>query len=61
MKLKGTVRSLATGLDNSEKYLEDMQSVLEAGGLECDDSTIIQKLKRLDIKTIASKAKKWSV
>lgn len=54
MKLKGTVRGLATGLDTAEKYLEEMQAVLEAGGLECDDSTIIDKLKRLDIETIAS-------
>jgi len=54
MKLKGTVRGLANGLDTAEKYLEEMQGVLEAGGLECDDATIIDKLKRLDIETIAS-------
>jgi len=54
MKLKGTVRGLATGLDTAEKYLQEMQSVLEAGGLECDDSTIIDKLKRLDVETIVS-------
>jgi hypothetical protein len=54
MKLKGTVRGLATGLDTAEKYLDEMQAVLEAGGLECDDSTIIDKLKRLDVETIAS-------
>jgi len=45
---------LATGLDTTEKYLDEMQAVLEAGGLECDDSTIIDKLKRLDVETIAS-------
>ena len=31
-----------------------MQQVMKGGGLECDDSTILQKLKRIDLSTIAS-------
>jgi hypothetical protein len=52
MKLKGTVRNLATALKAAEAYLDEMQEIMKAGGLECDDSTIIQKLKQLDIGTI---------
>jgi hypothetical protein len=54
MTVKGKVRSMATALDNAEGFLDEMQEVLKGGGLECDDSTVIQKLKRIDISTIAS-------
>ncbi len=54
MKLKGTVRNLATALKTAESFLDDMQEIMKAGGLECDDSTVIQKLKQLDISTILS-------
>jgi ElaB/YqjD/DUF883 family membrane-anchored ribosome-binding protein len=52
MKLKGTVRGLAGNLVAAEGFLDDMESVMKAGGMECDDATIIQKLKRLDVATI---------
>jgi hypothetical protein len=54
MKLKGTVRNLATALKTAEGFLDDMQEIMKAGGLDCDDSTVIQKLKQLDISTILS-------
>ena len=54
MTVKGKVRSMATALDNAEGFLDEMQEVMKGGGLECDDSTVLQKLKRIDISTIAS-------
>jgi len=57
MKLKGKVRGLAGGLKDAETYLGEMQDVMTGGGLECDDSTIIQKLKALDVSTILSQGK----
>jgi uncharacterized protein (DUF3084 family) len=52
MAIKGNVRTLAGGLQTAEAFLLDMQDVMKAGGLECDDSTVIQKLQRLDPSTI---------
>jgi len=52
MKLKGKVRGLAGGLRDAETYLGEMQGIMTGGGLECDDSTVIQKLKALDVPTI---------
>jgi hypothetical protein len=57
MKLKGKVRGLAGGLKDAETYLGEMQDVMTGGGLECDDSTVIQKLKALDVSTILSEGK----
>jgi hypothetical protein len=54
MKLKGKVRGLAGGLKDAEIYLGDMQAIMMGGGLECDDSTVIQKLQELDVSTIFS-------
>jgi len=52
MKVKGKVRGLAGGLKDAEGYLTEMQEIMTGGGLECDDSTVIQKLKALDVPTI---------
>lgn len=57
MKIKGKVRGLADGLKNAETYLGEMQDIMTGGGLECDDSTIIQKLKALDVSTILEQGK----
>jgi len=54
MTLKGTVRGMADGLSGAEGYLEEMQEIMTGGGLDCDDSTVIQKLKRLNVSTIVS-------
>ena len=54
MTLKGKVRSLAQALQTAGNFLEEMQEVMKGGGLDCDDSTIIQKLKKLDVSTILS-------
>jgi hypothetical protein len=52
MKLKGTVRQMASGLTSAEGFLDDMQAIMQGGGLECDDATVLQKLKKLDVSTI---------
>jgi hypothetical protein len=52
MKLKATVRRLADGLQTAENFLEEMQQIMEGGGLDCDDSTVIQKLQKLSVSTI---------
>ena len=57
MKIKGKVRGLAGGLKDAETYLGEMQDVMTGGGLECDDSTVIQKLKALDVATILEQGK----
>jgi len=54
MKVKAGVRGLAEALGQAESFLDEMQQVMKGGGLECDDSTILQKLKRIDLATIAS-------
>ena len=54
MNVKAGVRRMAGALDNAESFLQEMQEVMKGGGLECDDSTILQKLKAIDISTIAS-------
>jgi hypothetical protein len=54
MKLKGKVRGLAGGLKDAETYLGEMQAIMMGGGLECDDSTVLQKLQALDVSTIFS-------
>src|SRR5262249_46179728 len=57
MKLKATVRGLAENLEAAEGFLDEMQVIMKAGGLECDDSTIIQKLQKLDVATILESGK----
>src|SRR6266404_1021362 len=54
MKLKGTVRGLGDGLQSAEGFLDEMQEIMKDGGLDCDDSTVIQKLQRLNVSTILS-------
>jgi len=54
MNVKASVRRMAAALDKAEAFLQEMQEVMKGGGLECDDSTIFQKLKAIDISTIAS-------
>jgi hypothetical protein len=54
MSLKANVRKMATDLEENEKYLLEVQEVLKGGGLDCDDETIVQKLKKLSVSTIAS-------
>jgi len=54
MKVKGTVRSMATKLQTTESFLDEMQEIMKGGGLDCDDSTVIQKLQRLSASTIVT-------
>ncbi len=52
MQVKGKVRSLAAALDEAVSFLTAMETVMKGMGLECDDRTIIQKLKAIDTSTI---------
>ncbi len=52
MTLKATVRRLAAGLQTAETFLDEMQQIMKAGGLECDDATVLEKLQRLDVSTV---------
>jgi hypothetical protein len=54
MKLKGTVRELAGSLDEAEGFLDEMQEIMKGGGMDCDDSTVIQKLQKLSVSTLVS-------
>ena len=54
MKLKGTVRGLAEGLSGAEGFLDEMQEVMKGGGLDCDDTTVLQKIQKLNVATIVS-------
>jgi hypothetical protein len=54
MTMKSSVRRMSDALADAEGFLDEMQEVMKGGGLECDDSTILQKLKRIEISTIAS-------
>jgi hypothetical protein len=51
------VRGLAGGLKDAEIYLGEMQVMMMGGGLECDDSTVLQKLQVLDASTILSEGR----
>jgi hypothetical protein len=54
MSVKRNVSALAAKLEEREKFLDEMQDVMKAGGLEIDDRTTVQKLKELDPSTILS-------
>lgn len=51
MASKRYASSLAAVLEEREKFLKEMQSLMEANGLKVDDTTIYNKLKALDKKT----------
>lgn len=45
---------LGDGLQNAEGFLDEMEEIMKGGGLDCDDSTVIQKLQKLNVSTILS-------
>jgi hypothetical protein len=57
MAVKRTVSEMAAKLDTREKYLDEMQDLMKANGLEIDDRTTIQKIQALDKTTILTNAK----
>jgi hypothetical protein len=54
MKVKGNVRKLAGQLDECIAFLSSVEATMKGFGLECDDRTIIDKIKALDKMTIAA-------
>jgi hypothetical protein len=54
MEVKRAVAVLAKKLDEREKFLEEMQELMQGNGLAIDDRTTLQKLKQIDLMTIAS-------
>jgi hypothetical protein len=54
MEAKRAVTVMAKKLDQREKFLEEMQELMKGNGLSIDDRTTIQKLKELDLMTMAS-------
>lgn len=57
MSLKRAVTALAAKLHEREKFLDEMQALMAGNGLVIDDQTTLQKLKALDMMTIAGEAK----
>ncbi|MEM9583100.1 MAG: hypothetical protein AAGA08_08295 [Pseudomonadota bacterium] len=57
MNLRRQATAMNAKLMEREKYLEDIQSLMQANGLEIDDQTTIQKLKALDKATIGTESK----
>jgi hypothetical protein len=56
MALKREVSGLATKLTERERFLDEMQRLMQGNGLTIDDRTTIDKLKELDKTTLASSA-----
>ncbi|NRB16315.1 MAG: hypothetical protein HRU33_01735 [Rhodobacteraceae bacterium] len=56
MTLKRAASELAAKLQDREKFLEEMQALMEGNGMKVDDTTIIEKLRALDKKSIATEA-----
>lgn len=57
MSVKRTVSEMAAKLETREKFLDEMQDLMKANGLEIDDRTTIQKLQAIDKTTILTNAK----
>jgi hypothetical protein len=52
MKVKGKVRVLAGNLDEAKGFLTAMETAMKGLGLDCDDRTIMDKIKAIDKSTI---------
>lgn len=57
MQVKHGVTALAQKLEDREKFLDSMQSIMEDNGLKIDDRTTLDKLRELDKKTVLTEAK----
>lgn len=57
MALKRQVTALNAKLADREKYLLEIQDLMEMNGLKIDDRTTLQKIKQLDSTTIVSELK----
>ncbi len=54
MAAKRAVTEMAKKLTEREKFLDEMQELMKGNGLTIDDRTTLQKLKDIDLMTIAS-------
>jgi hypothetical protein len=54
MQLKGKVTRLAKALDDAQGFLTAAEITMQQFGLKCDDRTIVEKIKALDVSTIFS-------
>jgi hypothetical protein len=52
MQLKGKVTRLTDDLTKAQAFLKDSESIVENSGLDFDDETILQKVRKLDIDNI---------
>jgi hypothetical protein len=52
MQVKSTVRTLAGELDQAKGFLDAMEAAMKGMGLQCDDRTVIEKLRAIDKATI---------
>jgi len=57
MNIRRQASAMNAKLVAREKYLDDMQELMKANGLQIDDQTTIQKLKALDKATILTEGK----
>lgn len=56
MRIKSQVTAMAAKLDQRERFLDEMQALMEGNGLKIDDRTTLQKLAALDKMAILSEA-----
>ena len=56
MTLKRAASEMAAKLTERESFLEEMQALMEGNGMKVEDATVIDKIKALDKKTIATEA-----
>ena len=52
MQLKGKVTRLTEDLTKAQTFLKESESIMQNSGLDFDDETIMQKIKKLDVDTI---------
>ncbi|GAA6159888.1 hypothetical protein NBRC116589_20620 [Ruegeria sp. HU-ET01832] len=57
MNVKRSASELSKKLEDRENFLTEMNTLMEGNGLKVDDTAIIDKIKALDKKTIATEAK----
>jgi hypothetical protein len=54
MQVRGKATALAKALEDAQGFLDAAKTSMQGFGLKCDDSTIVQKIKALDVSTIFS-------
>ncbi|MCL6284980.1 hypothetical protein M3P21_15720 [Ruegeria sp. 2012CJ41-6] len=57
MTLKREATAMAAKLEERQKFLGEMQTLMEGNGMKVDDTTIVDKIKALDKKTVLKEAK----